>query len=50
MKLTVIIPVSGDISDDIAGDRAALTPLPAPDTKLAFAGLDRGCPALERAA
>ena len=47
MKLTVIIPVSGDISDDIAGDRAALTPLLAPDTKLEFVGLDRGFPTIE---
>lgn len=47
MKLTIIIPVSGDISDDIAGDRAALTPLLAPDTKLEFVGLDRGFPTIE---
>lgn len=47
MKLTVIIPVSGDISADVTGNRAVLTPLLAPDTELEFVGLDRGFPTIE---
>ena len=50
MKLTVIIPVSGDISDDIAGDRAALTPRLAPDTKRELVGRARGFTPIESAA
>lgn len=47
MKLTVIIPVTGDISGDITGNRAVLAPLLAPDTKLEFMGLDRGFSTIE---
>ena len=47
MKLTIIIPVTGEIANDVTGCRSALTPLLSVDTELEFLGLDRGFPTIE---